>query len=336
MSPEAAILDQVDAQRMFETLPARLQLPSLSPAYVAADARRDPGLSATFLAWRSGTRVLMHAVHESEVPGGRGSDWQSAYGYGGPLAAGLDHDDLAAAWHAFDAIARARRIVAEFVRFHPLLGNERDYQGEVRADRQAVVLDLVAPDLLGRYSGRARTAVRKALNDGLALRWEAADDAKAVFPSFYRDGMRQIGESDFYLFSDEYFAAMLELPASRVLSVTRDGTRLAMGMFLFGPDVAEYHLSAASAEGRSSNATNLLLHGAADSARQAGLRSLYLGGGTTSAADNPLLWFKTSYAPANLTFSIGWRIHDPAAYAQLQSEHPELARSSHRILFYRN
>jgi hypothetical protein len=139
----------------------------------------------------------------------------------------------------------------------------------------------------GRYSGRARTAVRKALNDGLALRWEAADDAKAVFPSFYRDGMRQIGASDFYLFSDEYFAAMLELPASRVLSVTRDGTRLAMGMFLFGPDVAEYHLSAASAEGRSSNATNLLLHGAADSARQAGLRSLYLGGGTTSAADKP-------------------------------------------------
>jgi hypothetical protein len=109
-----------------------------------------------------------------------------------------------------------------------------------------------------------------------------------------------------------------------------------MGMFLFGSEVVEYHLSAASAEGRRSNATNLLLHGAAEGARQAGLRSLYLGGGTTSAADNPLLWFKTSYATADLTFSIGWRIHDPATYAGLQADHPDLARSSRRILFYRS
>jgi hypothetical protein len=336
MNLEATVADQADAQRIFETLPERLQLPSLSPTYVAADARRDPALVPRFLVWRRGPRLLMHAVHEAAVPGRHHSDWQSAYGYGGPLAAGLDDDDRAAAWHALDSIARERRIVAEFVRFHPLLHNERDYPGEVRADRSAVKLDLVASDLLGRYSGRARTAVRKALHDGLALRWETAADAKAAFPGFYRDGMRQIGASDFYLFADEYFDALLDMPAARVLSVTRDGTRLAMGVFLFGPEVAEYHLSAASPEGRRLNATNLLLHGAAESAREAGLRSLYLGGGTTPAADNPLLWFKTSYAPADLTFSIGWRIHDPAAYAELQAEQPDLARASRRILFYRN
>lgn len=335
MSPEATIADLADAQRIFESLPERLQLPSLSPAYVAADARRDPALSPKYLVWRRGPGVLMHALHEAAIPDRDGSDWQSAYGYGGPLANGLADDDLGAAWQEFDSIARERRIVAEFVRFHPLLRNERDYRGEVRADRQTVVLDLVAPDLMARYSGRARTAIRKAERDGLGLRWETAADASAVFPEFYRKGMRQIGAGEFYLFGDEYFAAMLDMPSCRVLSVMHDDTRLAMGMFLFGPEVAEYHLSAASTEGRRANATNLLLHGAAERAQREGLRSLYLGGGTTAAADNPLLWFKTSYAPAELTFRIGWRIYDPTAYAEMRAKRPDLARASRRILFYR-
>jgi hypothetical protein len=335
MSPEAIVVGLPEAQRMFEALPQDLQLPSLSPAYVSVDARRDRALSPTFLVWRRGARVLMHAVHEAAIPGREGFDWQSAYGYGGPLASGLGADDLRDAWRELDAIARQRRVVAEFVRFHPLLANESAYPGNVRDDRPAVTLDLLAPDLLGRYSGRARTAVRKAERDGLALRWESRADAWPAFAEFYREGMQAIGADPFYLFGDEYFRALLDLPAARVLSVVRDDLRLAMGLFLFGPEVAEYHLSAASPEGRRLNATNLLLHGAAQCAQREGLRTLYLGGGTTAAADNPLLRFKTSYAPAELTFRIGWRIQDPVAYSGLQRAFPDQARTSRRVLFYR-
>ncbi len=336
MSPEAALVDQADAQRIFDALPESMRIPSLSPGYVAADARRDPLLSPRFLVWRRGTAVLMHAVHEARIPGRDESDWQSAYGYGGPLAAEVDDHDLQSAWLALDAIARDRRIVAEFVRFHPLVGNQRLYPGTVRADRPVVVLDLTPADLLGSYSGRARTAVRKALNEGLAVRWDTPVEAKSAFPRFYREGMRQIAASDFYLFTDAYFDALLDLPGARVSSVVRDGVPLAMGLFLFGPRVAEYHLSAASAEGRQANATNLLLHGAAQAAREAGLTSLYLGGGTTPDVDNPLLWFKTSYAPAGSSFFIGSRIHDPATYADLRAAFPDPARASLRVLFYRS
>lgn len=335
MKAEASIVGQVEAQRLFDALPEPLQMPSLSPAYVAADARRDPLLSPRYLVWTRGRARLIHAVQEARIPGRDGSDWQSAYGYGGPVATGLDASDLEPAWEALDALAREQRIVAEFVRFHPLLRNERHYPGTVRPDRPVVTLDLGRPDLLGRYGGRARTAIRKALADGLELRWETRGDALATFPAFYREGMRKIGASDFYLFNDEYFTALFGMREARVLSVSHDGIALAMGVFLFGREVAEYHLSASSLEGRRSNATNLMLHGAAEAAQEAGLRSFYLGGGTTPDSDNPLLRFKLSFAPATATFCTGSRIHDPVAYAALQAELPELARASRRVLFYR-
>jgi hypothetical protein len=336
MNTEAARVDQVHAQCLFDSLPEAMQVPTLSPAYVAADARRDPTLSPCYLVWSDGSAWLMHSVHEARIPGREESDWQSPYGYGGPLDAGLDARDLARAWHALHALAHERRIVAEFVRFHPLLGNERGYPGTVQPDRSVAMLDVSSGDLLGRYSGRARTAVRKALKDGLQLRSQSTD-ARAKFPAFYRAGMAQIGADAFYRFDDGYFAALLSMPAARVFSVIgTDGETLAMGLFLFGPRVAEYHLSATTESGRRANATNLLLHGAACAAQECGLRLLYLGGGTNADPDNALLRFKQSHATCEATFSYGHRIHDTAAYADLQAALPEQARESRRVLFYRS
>jgi hypothetical protein len=336
MSAEAVRVDQPHAQRLFEALPEAMQIPTLSPAYVAADARRDPALSPCWLVWSHGSAWLMHSLHEARIPGRAESDWQSPYGYGGPLDAGLGAGDVARAWQAFDALARERRIVVEFVRFHPLLANERGYPGTVQPDRSVAMLDLSPGDLLARYSGRARTAVRKALKGGLQLRWEASADAQARFPAFYRAGMAQIGADAFYRFDDGYFAALLSMPAARVLSVIgADGDTLSMGLFLFGPVVAEYHLSATTKPGRRANATNLLLHGAACAAQQSGLRCLYLGGGTDADPDNALLRFKQSHATGGATFSYGHRIHDVVAYAELRAAFPEQAHAARRVLFYR-
>lgn len=277
----------------------------------------------------------MHAVHEAAIPGTLETDWQSAYGYGGPIVVDLEGQSLDACWQAIDSIARQRRVVAEFVRFHPLLENHRVYPGTVRGDRPVVQVDLKVANLLASYGGRARTAVRKASALGLQSQWLSQADAKRQFPDFYRRGMAQIGAEDFYLFSDAYFEALLELPEAMTLSVDRGGEPVAMGVFLFGPAVAEYHLSATSGQGRATGATNLLLHAAAERAQQAGLTTLYLGGGTDNRGDNPLLRFKSSYASPQSTFHVGYRIHDADVYGRLRVTFAQAAQASSRVLFYR-
>lgn len=329
------LVDVTTAQQLFEVLPAEQRWPTLSPAYVAADAVRNAVLQPLFLLARVDQGWLMHALHEAVINESNCCDWQSAYGYGGPLVHDLGRTALAQAWQALDGVALTRQVVAEFIRFHPVLGNQQSYPGTVRQDRQVVLIDLGVADLLMSYSGRARTAIRKALRDGLRADWEDPADACAVFPEFYRRSMREIGAGDFYQFGDDYFQAILALPGSRVLSVWQGNERLSMGLFLFGPCQVEYHLSGTSPQGRLLGATNLLLHTVACLAQAAGCRWLYLGGGSSTNADDPLLRFKSSFAGANHSFSFGYRIYDSLAYQHLRETRPVQAAASRRVLFYR-
>lgn len=330
-----SLVDLEAAQALFDALPAEMQWPTLSPDYVAADALRDPQLTPLFLVSREGGGLLMHAVHEARIPGMDACDWQSAYGYGGPIVHDMDAEALTRAWLRLNVEAVGRHVVAEFVRFHPGVENDRFYNGSVRDDRPVVVIDLASPDLFASYRGRARTAIRKAERAGLQVVCEASGSAPDLFPEFYRRCMYEIGADNFYLFSDAYFDGLLNLPSARVLSVMDGDDRLSMGLFLFGPKRAEYHLSGTLQANRHSGATNLLLHAAAQAAQSAGCLTLYLGGGTSARPDDPLLRFKESFATSSLTFRIGYRIHDPSAYAGLREAQPELAMKSNRILFYR-
>ena len=335
MATEHSLVNLEAAQALFDALPAEMQWPTLSPAYVAVDALRDPQLTPIFLVNHEGDGLLMHAVHEARIPGMDACDWQSAYGYGGPIVHHMDADALTRAWSRLDAAASARHVVAEFVRFHPGAENHRLYVGSVRDDRSVVAIDLTVHDLLASYAGRARTAIRKAELAGLQVVCEPLASALDRFPEFYRHCMRDIGADNFYIFSDAYFEGLLRLPGARVLSVLHGDDRLSMGLFLFGPKRAEYHLSGTLQAGRQCGATNLLLHAAAQAAHSFGCLSLYLGGGASSRPNDPLLRFKESFAVPSLTFRIGHRIHNPAAYAGLREAKPELAANSKRILFYR-
>ena len=90
MNSDASLVDLGQAQRLFDALPETYRLASLSPSYVAADAHRDPLLTPVFLVCRRGSGFLMHAVHEARVPHHDACDWQSAYGYGGPIVMDLE------------------------------------------------------------------------------------------------------------------------------------------------------------------------------------------------------------------------------------------------------
>jgi hypothetical protein len=335
MDTERLIVDLDEAQALFDALPAEMQWPTLSPAYVAADASRDPQLKPIFLVSREGGGLLMHAVQEAPILRGGGCDWQSAYGYGGPIVYQMDAEMLTRAWSKLDEVANARQVVAEFVRLHPGLDNHRFYNGFVCEDRAVVGIDLTVDDLFSSYRDSSRRQIRKAERTGLRIRLESQDYSLNHFPSFYRRCMQEIGADNFYLFSDSYFERLLLLPTARVLSISNSEECLSMALFLFGSKQAEYHLSGTLRVGRQSGATNLLMHTAAQMAQSSGCCSLYLGGGTGASPGDPLLRFKETFSPARSVFRIGYKIYDPVSYERLRKAEPELAANSKRILFYR-
>lgn len=320
----------------------RMALPlcpaTLHPLYVEADAARNPTLQPAYLCFEDQGECWMHAVHVSRVPGASLKDASSPYGYGGPLSTSDDAQFLAAAWRAYCHWMLEARIVVEYVRFHPVLGNDRHYGGQVADNRQVVTVDLTVHDIASNYASRLRYTVKKAEKAGLVYEESEFGAHAAEFANYHRAAMREMKADTFYLFDDAYFERLGQsgLATLGVCRHQAGAAWLAAGLFLDGAGVREYHLAATNEAGRAAGASSFNLHRAALAAQARGQRQLYLGGGTDASADNPLLFFKSSYSPLRLGYRTGSAVFDAAAYDELKGRFPaEWAAHPERPIFYR-
>lgn len=326
-----------EAVARYEAMPLDVRPATLHPQYLVADASRNAALQPVFLCHEDGNACWLHGVHVTDVPGTPLHDASSPYGYGGPLCSSDDPAFGAAAWAAYVAWMREHRVVVEYIRFHPMIANDRHYGGHVVDNREVVCVDLRQDDIAAGYALRLRQGLKKAAAAGLA--YEEADlrDVVHEFGGFYREGMRAIGAGPFYLFEDAYFAQLAADGLARIgFCRASSGEWLAAALFLDGHGVREYHLAAGSAAGRAANAASFVLHRGALAARDRGLATLYLGGGSDARADNPLLFFKAAFSPQRLRYRTGWTVFDDARYDELKQRFPrERAAHPERPIFHR-
>ena len=331
-------LTLAQAAARHERLALSLCPATLHPNYVATDAVRNGMLQPLFLCFEAQGESWMHGLHLADVPGTNLKDASSPYGYGGPLSSASDPAFLDAAWNAYVSWMREHRVAVEYVRFHPALGNERYYGGRVADNRQVVCVDLDAQDVTAGYALRLRQTLKKAAGAGLVYdEFDLAAHARE-FAGYHRAAMRGMNADPFYLFGDDYFESLGQSGLGRLGLCRRHGRGdwLAAAVFLDGRGVREYHLAAATDEGRKLGASSLALHEAALASRRCGIHKLYLGGGTSAAADNPLLFFKSAYSPQRLTYRTGSTVFDDAAYDDLKGRYPtEWAAHPDRPIFYR-
>jgi UDP-N-acetylbacillosamine alanyltransferase len=323
-----------------ERMEATLRPATLHPRYVAADAARNPMLRPLYLTFEAGGECWMHSLHVTDVPGTGLRDASSPYGYGGPVCSTDDPSFVADAWRAYTAWMREYRVAVEYVRFHPMCGNERHYGGHVADNRQVVRVDLTAADISFQYAARLRQAVKKAAGAGLVYEECELGPRAREFGAFHRAAMREMEADPFYVFQDDYFEGLAATGLASLGTCRRSGGSdagwLGACLFLDSNGLREYHLAATRAEGRKLGASSFALHEGALAAHRRGMQWLYLGGGTDAAADNPLLFFKSGFSPQRLTYRTGWNVFDLAAYDRLKERFAgEWAAHPERPIFYR-
>lgn len=332
------LIDSNHASEIFESaFGDRCGSPYLHPAYVIADSKRDAALTPTFFLFRERQAIFYYAFHLSCVPGESDLfDIQSPYGYGGPISTTEDKYFLERAWSCFRNWCVENNVLAEFIRFHPFLENDQIFPGEIAYDRDVVTIALNNQDLLGTYSSRARTAIRKAQRNRLEIEWCQGERFMPLFREIYLDRMQELSADPFYLFSEEYFRVLTDWDNAHLAICSLNGELLAAAIFLYGNVHMEYHLSAATNIGKNFSATNLIIHEAALLAQRLGCKQLNLGGGTDSSPDNPLFYFKSSFSSLRASFRIGKQVHLPDRYRDLKLLWEGSNRPlSKRILFYR-
>jgi len=272
-------------------------------------------------------------------------DIETPYGYGGPLSNTDDASFLAAAHQSFAIWCRQNRVIAEFVRLHPLLNNQRwlSPQAELIFDRETVSVDLTGVrDGKPPFSKDAYYMLRRAERAGMSVTVQSPTAGIEYFVGLYGQTMERLLADRDYFFSDEYFVRLADLTGMSgwLLAVEGAGGWLASAIFLRGSCCLHYHLSASIREKAPPGITNLLICSAARLGHRAGLARLHLGGGRTSAPDDSLLKFKLSMATDRHSFFIGKRVHQAEAYAGLKERwsqaRPELFEQyGSRLLCYR-
>ena len=299
------------------------------PEYHRVYERNGDGVARAFVA-QDEDKVLfypfmMRLIEKvaGEAPDEEWFDIETVYGYSGPVSNTADPAFLSEAWNFFSEWCRKQRIVAEFVRFNPLLENHRtlDLWYSVSFDRETVMIKLAGGEetLWQSYPSVQRNMVRKALKNGLECGEMEPARGMPAFKQLYYQTMARAGATPYYFFSGAYFESLVNLLADhlRLFVVRRDDLIVGASLLLSYGDTVHYHLSA-SLEGYQQFApTNLLLHTAALWCLEHGYRKFHLGGGRTPGPDDSLLQFKSRISKLRCRYYTGRRVHNAEAYEAL-------------------
>lgn len=269
-------------------------------------------------------RYLFPALfRDVAILGGGYSDFETAYGYGGPLSSDDDPSFLEEAERALVECLAERKVIGGFTRFHPVLGNVRLARGafEVMPDRQTVAIDLtLGVDEMLRTSihQKHRNAINKARREGLTVEFDHDLCFLDEFRGLYTATMDRLSADDFYYFGDEYFSELRRCFYGRVfLGLARHkGQVVSAALFFVDGPWAHYHLAGSREDALGLSPNTLMLYEAALECGRMGAALLHLGGGLSGREDDGLFRFKARFSPLRFEFNTGRLIVLREAYAE--------------------
>lgn len=249
-------------------------------------------------------------------------DWNTPYGYGGPLTDGiclsLEQQDKFKK-ELFE-LANERGVVSQFLRFHPLLQNHQVCNNAIENVyiKDTIFINLeTEDDLLVQMDSKNRNLIRKAQKSGVVVEHDKGtriDD----FMRIYEATMDRDNATSFYYFPKSYYEYMQSHMSTEVeyFYALKDDEMIAASIFFYSGESMHYHLSANLVEYRTYAPTNLILYTAANWGRDNGMKKLHLGGGV--GVEDSLFHFKKQFNKnGRIPFYIGRNIFNRLKYEDL-------------------
>jgi hypothetical protein len=209
---------------------------------------------------------------------------------------------------AWCAYGRSRSWVAGYLQVEP--ESEVADIEEARAGNEVFLVDLSTSGPLP--SARLRRKIRRASRSGTELVEDRALLAEALV-RLYPATMARLGASAAYQLSDRSLRHMAGAPSNLVLGAAGDGELQAVIVVPIEGGRAEFFLNASTVPGR--DLSGWLLWQAMEHLRDAGVRSLNLGGGVRPG--DGLYEFKSWFGGRVRALHSLSQIYDPDTYAAL-------------------
>ncbi len=294
--------------------------------------------------YEDGENIAIYPYLINEIPDKYGFkgyyDIETAYGYGGPLANSENQEFLIAFENEFIGYCRKENIIAEFIRFHPLIKNYNIFKNNISVlhNRTTVWVNLqkTENDLwMSEISSRYRNKIRNAQKSG--LRYEESKDYQE-FMRMYDMTMKKDNADDFYFFSENYFKYLMERKDNIILYIKDANGRIIAGILLMGyGDYLHYHLGCSDTDYLNLHSNNFMQWKAIEWGLCREYKRYHLGGGLSDDEGDHLFQFKRGFSKDRANFYIGKRIHNHEIYDQLMNKwEEENGRRSVKLLAYRD
>ena len=321
--------------------------PEPDPFFDAAGLTALYGSSWTSVIIEEGGHALRHAFAASAIAETGLFDIEPLVGYAGPLSTPhAPREFLVEALRGYGRYCREQGIVAELIRFNPLLENDlpvADASRELRLHtaRRVAYIDVHESDAIrfSSYPRETRNMVRTGRRSCHVAPLEKDPGTWQRFRRLHELTMDATGATPEWRLADD-LAERLRNDARFVLVGALRGGELVSAAVVLMHDTTSYYLLSASVRDPAARrgANNAIIDEIAKRAAAAGSQRLGLGGGLSDTPGDALFQFKCSFGGQTRPFRVGFLVHDQASLAALvraAEQDSNIVRGSRLFLRYR-
>jgi len=277
-------------------------------------------------------------------------DIQGAYGYNGIVTNEKEDGFLGRFAETFCEYCASENIIAEFIRFNPLLENHlltKYIEPVFHLDNAYIDLTSDIESIFAdSYNRKVRAAIRKADNYDLKFEYHFGDQISKNrlndFIDVYHTTMNRNSAEDYYYFNHEFFEDIVKLlgPNSMFSFALRHDKVLSVELDLFDKETVIGFLGGTLKEAYTFKTNTFLRHKLVQVFKELKVKKFNLGGGISN--DDSIFRYKKSFClNVESKFYIGKKIHNQQIYNEVVSQwkikFPEsYDKSKNKLLGYRD
>jgi len=253
-------------------------------------------------------------------------DISTPYGYGGPVLLEYEKYEIPLLVKEFrsefDTYACEKRIISEFIRFHPVYKNynffiNSDIECKFLRNTIGINLEKEPENIFESIKPSARRNIKQAIRYGLNVQFYSKVTLENIqaFYEIYLETMNKLKAPDYYKFSLEFILNIFNLlkGSTEIAFISHGNKILSSTIFLFTNEIVHYHLGGSLTQYLFYRPNDLMIYKAALRYNTMGKKCFHLGGG--HSGNDSLFKFKKGFNKNGvLDFFIGAKIFDEKAY----------------------
>lgn len=255
-------------------------------------------------------------------------DITTPYGYGGPRIVWADDDNkdklIEEYERRFGEFCKKENIIAEFIRFHPIIKNSDDFKNIYYIEKNRITLgtNLSRFDdpVSNEFSKSCRKKIRRALKAGIKFEVDEKLASLDDFIKVYYSTMDRNNASEFYYFDKQYFKKCIEYFPNNIIIVKAilDEVTIAAGFYFIVNDIIHIHLSGTLDKYLYLSPAYILRYAVTLWGKEKGYKLIHHGGGRTNSEDDGLYKFKKNFSKhTEFDFYIGKKIWNLDLYKEI-------------------